>query len=34
LAVDRDGRVMRYRLATPQVRELVNAISAAAGNAQ
>lgn len=27
---DRDGRVMRYRLATPQVRELVSALSAAA----
>jgi DNA-binding transcriptional ArsR family regulator len=31
VAADRDGRVMRYRLATQQVSELVNALSAAAG---
>jgi DNA-binding transcriptional ArsR family regulator len=30
VSADRDGRAMRYRLASPQVGELVNALTAAA----
>ncbi|MEU5154549.1 metalloregulator ArsR/SmtB family transcription factor [Glycomyces sp. NPDC021274] len=30
VVAERDGRVMRYRLASPQVGDLVNALSAAA----
>ncbi|WP_335986653.1 ArsR/SmtB family transcription factor [Glycomyces sp. MUSA5-2] len=31
VAADRDGRVMRYRLASPKVRDLVRALDTAAG---